>query len=841
MPSKRKVIKKMKRAINRAKARGQPKQNKNNNKVNDNNDKSKAQQPQSEMLLKLMAMMNGGKGIGSMDPGAFLAASEKRAKDDAEHKKIMKEKKLERDKAKDDERRAKQEAEEQQADADIEKAKQQGEHTKRMLNKQLEDTTRKAHNNQEILALKEQIAGVQGDIRDLNIQKDQALHQIDMNTLHGDLEAEKVKRDALERELNKLKVSLNYKLKGLVTEEKIELFRNANDKFNQYSDALNELEKATVLGHQTQRQQKLVKKHADEIEKELSELLRINQELKFENQQYQDTIKIDEERIKKVQELRQENTNLKHELERTKKAAEDSRFVFNRDKDGKLIPVYDESLLKDEVKPEDDKEYQRLRKEAIAVRDHLDKTIIDPYSEKLGDNWYDMYKWKDDRFEEYSEYVSQYNRGDNGIPTELDENGNFKLDERGKFIYTGGYEEAQRLVKSFPYTNRYKKPDGDYLLQLDDVAEYLKDLKEKERVAYNRAQQQYDEAVKHNNEIKSRPKFVKTEITEDDVAKLMKKQDELKAEIESYKRKGKYRNDLILEFEKLSNAINKLEAQIKNTNPDVITPEQLKAIAQLKKQHDILNRQLEVNDKQRKRVEKVQDDVADMQFDNTLNNARLTESPKSKKNREVAQEEAIQAKVEAEKQNKLNEIREMTHKSEQDRRMAEMRENAMNSKRNKELEEEMIKETAKGQVADEEKKQYEALARARENTRYKHVAREAQKKFNEHLRSGSGGTVLDAATQLVVLGKEIDNQIAESESLKKDLEPLIKRFNENPDQFKLFNEEALKVKILNKGFESVDQLRDGIFDRGRLNTLKNFFKWYDDTHNTTNDDTSDEE
>ena len=94
---------------------------------------------------------------------------------------------------------------------------------------------------------------------------------------------------------------------------------------------------------------------------------------------------------------------------------------------------------------------------------------------------------------------------------------------------------------------------------------------------------------------------------------------------------------------------------------------------------------------------------------------------------------------------------------------------------------------------------------------------------------------------MVVLGKEIDNQIAESESLKKDLEPLIKRFNENPDQFKLFNDEAVKVKILTKGFESVDQLRDGIFDRGRLNTLKNFFKWYDDTHNTTNDDTSDEE
>ena len=835
MPSKRKVAKKMKRAVNRAKARGHIKPK----KSVDNAENHKVQQQPNEMLLKLMAMMNGGR-PGGMDPGAFLAASEKRAKDDAEHKKILREKRAERDKAKDAERRAKQEAEEQQADADIEQAKQQGEHTKRMLNKQLEDTTRKAHNNQEILALKEQIAGVQGDIRDINIQNEQALHQINMNTLHGDLEAEKVKRDALERELNKLKASLNYKLKGLLTEEKMELFKNANDKFKQYSDALNELEKATELGHQTLRQQKLVKKHADDIEKELSELLRVNQELKFENQQLQDTIKIDEERIKKVQEMRQENTKLKHELERTKKAAEDSGFVFNRDRNGKLIPVYDERLLMKEVRPEDDEEYQKIHKEAIAVRDHLDKYVANPYN-KLGDRWFELYKIFDENPMEYGEYVQMYKCNDAGIPVELDENGDFKRDERGKLIYTGGYEAAQRLVKSFPHTNRYRRPDGDYLLHLDDVAEYLKDLNEKGHAAYNKAKEKYYEAVKHNNEIKSRPKFVKTEITEDDVAKLMKKQDELKAEIESYKRKGKYRNDLILEFEKLSNTINRLEAQIKNTNPDVITPEQLKVIAQLKTQHEILKRQLEVNDKQRKRVEKVQDDAADMQFDNKLNNARLTESPKSKSNREEAQNEAIKAKVEAERQNQLNEIREMTHKSEQDKRMAEMKENVMNSERNKELEQEMINETAKGQVAEEERKQYEALARVRENTRYKHVAREAQKKFNEHLRSGGGGTILDAATQLVVLGKEIDNQIAESESLKKDVEPLIERFSKNPDQFKLFNEEALRVKILNKGFESVDELRDGIFDRGRLNTLKNFFKWYDDNHNTTNDDTSDEE
>ena len=93
MPSKRKVAKKMKRAINRAKAKGHTKPK----KSADNAENNKVQQQPNEMLLKLMAMMNGGR-PGAMDPGAFLASADKRVKDDAEHKRIMNEKKIEKQK-----------------------------------------------------------------------------------------------------------------------------------------------------------------------------------------------------------------------------------------------------------------------------------------------------------------------------------------------------------------------------------------------------------------------------------------------------------------------------------------------------------------------------------------------------------------------------------------------------------------------------------------------------------------------------------------------------------------------------------------------------------------------
>ena len=61
----------------------------------------------------------------------------------------------------------------------------------------LDDAQRKALQNQELLEVERQLNGIQGGIRNLNIQAEQARHQIKMNTKYGDLEAEKAKRDKL--------------------------------------------------------------------------------------------------------------------------------------------------------------------------------------------------------------------------------------------------------------------------------------------------------------------------------------------------------------------------------------------------------------------------------------------------------------------------------------------------------------------------------------------------------------------------------------------------------------------------------------------------------------------
>ena len=166
--------------------------------------------------------------------------------------------------------------------------------------------------------------------------------------------------------------------------------------------------------------------------------------------------------------------------------------------------------------------------------------------------------------------------------------------------------------------------------------------------------------------------------------------------------------------------------------------------------------------------------------------------------------------------------------------MLELEQNAARSEAIKERDEKIIQDKARSAILEDEKKQLEELARTRENTRYKYIAREAQKKFNEHLRGGNGGRIRDEITHLVVLGKEIDDRVAEAEKLHKDALPYIDRFNTHPDQFKLFNENVVQRRGGNP-FSSVDDLQNKITERKHLQWIKDFFERYDEHTENTNE------
>ena len=319
MPSKRKQVRKIKRSMR-----------KNVQRAKQSHEK---QSPNQDMMLKLMALFGNKSGAQpSMDPAKFLEQQETKASRDAEIRKL----KLQAEQTKSDNAAAN-----QQHKIDVAKAKR-------------DDAQRKALQNQELLEVEKQLNGIQGGIRNLNIQAEQARHQIKMNTKYGDLEAEKAKRDKLKTDLRNLRSSINYMAKDVLTPDNMTIFKQANSRIEQYINALNGLEKDILLKRDTSRKQKLVEAKAAELETSLNELLDINQRLKFDIDQEKDSIKIGEGRVRRMRDLEAENNELEHKLARTKLAAENAGFVYNRDENGKPIKVYDEKLLLPEIKPEDD-------------------------------------------------------------------------------------------------------------------------------------------------------------------------------------------------------------------------------------------------------------------------------------------------------------------------------------------------------------------------------------------------------------------------------------------------------------------------------------------------------
>jgi hypothetical protein len=224
-------------------------------------------------------------------------------------------------------------------------------------------------------------------------------------------------------------------------------------------------------------------------------------------------------------------------------------------------------------------------------------------------------------------------------------------------------------------------------------------------------------------------------------------------------------------------------------------------LAEAEQFRDDLIRQSERRKKGEQRVNDIVDKKDDIEFNNNVNRKRLEDSPTSKKAREEAQDEAIKAKIQAERQRELHESMEMTHKAEQEKRMLEMKENAAQSEKVQELDEKIVAERARGRVAEDEKQRLERLAEVRKNTRDKLIARDAQRKLNEHKRTQSGSAIDDATTTLVVMGNELDRQAAENDKFKADVKKVIERFERYPAQFEMFNKVIRKDDF--NGFDTI--------------------------------------
>ena len=758
MPHKRKQIRKLKKTLAAKAAK-----RKQATTSNDAKQPSK-QLPNQDMLLKLMAMFGNKPGAQpSMDPAKFLEQQEKKAERDNEIRRLK--------------------LQERQVKSDNAAANQQ--HNLDLARLGLQDAERKAKNEQELLTIEKERKGIQGGIKSLNMQIAQARHKIKMNTKNGDLEADRAKRDELKRSLKEIKSNINYLIGDALTADEMAVFRHMASKIEDGINALNGLEKALRDKKDVSRKHQLINKLADELETGLSDLLDINQRLKFDIKQEEDTIDIANDRIKTYNELKKENTKLEHERRVKKRAADIAGVISNRDlKTGKPIPVYNESLLKHEVKPEDAEEVQKYMQEGERLMNYL-KGIDARHTVKDDVWWYTLDTERSDLCD---------------------------------FISTDFYSR-------FSVNPRWTTLDGATLTDLNDIIVYLRHLRDKHTNAMAKAQEEYVQAVEHNNKIRALPKVVKTEVTEDVIAELKERGMNLREEVEDQQRRGEYNKKSKHEWEDLIRRNERLQAELNASTAEDLTDDQLEAIAKLKKEHEEIERQLNVKRKQKQRVERVEDETADMEFNNAVTRAGLADSPKTKKTKEEAQERAIQARKEAEKQNELNEARKMTYKAEQDKRLAEMEANAAHSEKIQKLDDEILEAKAKGEVADMERERQEALSRARQDTQNKMIARDVRRTLNAYARSASGSAIQDMTVTLTAMGDAIDRQTAEHERREKELKPYLERFERYPEQFTAFNRTIADGTF--KGFENVNALHDATDSLDKLQQLKDFFGSWD--------------
>ena len=730
MSHKRKQIRKVKKAMKKQVQKAKQKQ--------ENKEKTL---PNQEMLLKLMAMMKGGPGGGPLDAATFLKLKEEAAAKQKEDNRLIREAKSVEQNAKADEKNAQSEFKVKQAQGRATTAK-----------KKRDDTI-------EMLGFRVQAEGLTQEERAKVEQISKLAHEKELNQIKGNMDATTIRIEKLNRAIKNLESSIDLKqtsdeVRGLVT-----MLEERQTMIEKTWGELYEALKGNAL---TKEERDKLSSLVDDISAQNKELIVAKQKIDFERKQYQEEIETKNQLVEDFHKLKKDVRDSKVEVQLLKEKARTAGYIYERDEDGNIIETYDKSKEVTPVIPDEDETYKKYHNELYKVLRHLDKFVTPQGSKVYDETWLNLHKLMDESPEQYSEYESMYKSSDPvSLAIQRDEDGKYKRDDKGRYMYIdGGYEGAQEKLKKAEFTSRYKKPDGEYLIEFEDVVKYVKDLNEKATEAYSEAQQKYNEAKEHNAKLKDLPKPF--EVT-------WEKLNEKYLELDKYKR------------------------LIEQQEHDIHTIEKLK-----KKYYELVN---------------------EIQFIK----ARLDPSHEHVIDDEFV-EKYTKAEVEAEKLRELNESKKMTYKAEREKRMLEMKENAAQSDKVKELDDKIVEEIAKGKVADTEKQQLEELSRSREHTRGIMRTRDAQRKLNEFMRTHSDSSVQDATTTLTVVADELDRQVAADEKLREETKILTKRFRENPNVFTAFNRHVCGIS---PWYKSVDELENRITSQEALNSLKEFFAEYD--------------
>ena len=764
MPSKRKVAKKMKRAINRAKAKGHTKPKKSAGNAENN----KVQQQPNEMLLKLMAMMNGGR-PGAMDPGAFLAAADKRVKDDAEHKRIINEKKLERQRAADEARKDKQDFELKKAEYDTRVEISKAEHQAKLLKQRLMQ-----------LGLEGETAEVKAEIEMIKEQLVEKEGEIATKTLRLQIQKLNAEKEKLKQNPDYKNVSIETKRKLNAAVSKITDLISRLDDFQKNMGALddnkaelNELEKISA--------------EYMELEKELIEL---RQRTKFELEQVQESIKSKQDLVNTYRDRKKEHENMKYELELAKEREKKAGVIYETDENGNIMKIENDSKKLPEVFPAENENVKR----ALTEMNNIKKIITRMYNTSSYFEDYDLKELLElDPFDPKNERER-------------------KLDE---------------LLVKCGFTGKI----GDKMLKARDILGSYQDKRKEYDKVYKNAENEYFKAKTHNEKLELIPNVKERPVTSEMIANINKAISTLKSQLEQTNLKTQLKDDLAKELIKLDQEKQLLEAQVKQT-PDIDQDKLTKTIDDIKKIEQEIQRLQQERDvkavKQRK-MNDLQKETAELEFNNNVQRAKLTETEDEKKAREAAEKQRAEAYAEALKQKELNEVKEITHKHEREGRMLELELNAMNSERIKASDDEIARGMATNTYLENRNKQYEELKRLEHKNRESKIVEKANT-YVDDMMKGHVKTE-DMIGQLKYIQQDVENKTNQALQDKKYIDEkswqMFFRLNGDPDlQHAVitdYEKTGRDMSNLKQLFTDHDYFRSQMFDRKHTDYMESYF------------------
>ena len=791
MAGRKRAIRKLKRELRRKNA------GKSTNTNNTNNTSKQHEKPTNyqnvpagsmdmRSLMHLLSMMGGrGNSVGGTDPNSFMNIREA----DARNKKEIASKKLadkmELQKLKIDEQRMKEAADlaRMEKEIELERVKQAGKMAKRdaehkIAQNEMQQAQMDVQHQTRMLDVQLQKSGVEGVIQQYQQRVRDAQEQIALNEQHGSLADELRKQSEIKRTLDQLTDTIGYKIK--TTPELAKLYNSVTNKLQSYLDKFNEFHEGLMqlgeLRDNDKVTQDLINDRAA-VDAELDELIR---HLQFEKKSFEDAAKANEDRLNDITEKKYKTRNMQQELATARARYEDSQYTYDFDENGDLIHVYDESEKLPVIKPEDDEQVRALKKERDKILKHIQQADpsmnLEQWATKLKlirqhtQQGVDTPTWITAQINKYNKILSEKKRIQS--PT-------------SKKIYHNDI---------MAFASRFGQIENDYIRASMD------------------AKKSYDDAIAHNKKVEDSWHPKKVKVTDELVEKINKEYMDVREQIDEKNKQTEQNKDRNRRIKEIARETAELNRQLANKpDPDQearIYEELMRAENEKRK----LERELTTRQIREQEHDKMRQDTQRINVQNELTAKQLDEYNASMDDRDKREKAAIEARVMADKQRELNEKRMQTHKSEQDKRMAEHELNAQQSDRIRAMDEQIVREHVKSEQNRIEKEQIEQLRRAQNQAREHRLASEAMKMVDVCTRGANGFENLTAQLHAVQdrLNTVANEQMADNTYVKKKQDEIIGRLDKDP---------ALHLRVVNHGkqvYQTEDELRAALNTRERV-------------------------